>query len=242
MLGTVGEHTYRDSETYQLQAGHGGMGVSASKQYKRRGQSLKQALVELWTTTPELRDPRLLEDFYGLEVSLCTQNAQRIQLGRILGLDSMCQYLRSFRWTSDSSKQAYFDALKCFREDSDAPQNTWEGHNQYQDDFGRAVLICLKALEKTGINHKGQLNTFLSSEVTARPELISLELKEHSWIGLLKDDENSCCMAVVGDECLEFKHELGSVCGRYVHFGTINYSAPSLFVLSISPTPDTVPG
>ena len=214
MLGTVKEHTYKDSETYQLQAGHGGLSASASKQYKRWGQSLKQAFVELWTTTPELRDPRLLQDFYGLEVSLCTQNAQRIQLGRILGLGSMCQYLRTFTWTTDCAKKAYFDALKGFREDDDALQKTWERHDQYQEDFGRAVLVCLKALEKTGINHKGQLSALLSSEITARPELIAMESKEHSWIGLLKDSENSCCMAVIGDDCLEFKNNLGSTCGR----------------------------
>ena len=214
MLGTVKEHTYKDSETYQLQAGHGGMAVSASKQYKRRGQSLKQALVELWTTTPEVRDPRILQDFYGLEVSLCTQNAQRVQLGRILGLGSMCLYLESFRWKSDCAKQAYFNALKDIREDSDALQHLWQRHTQHQEDFGRAVLICLKALEKTGVNHKGQLSAFISSEVTARPELFAIEPKEHSWIGLLKDSESSCCMAVIGDECLGFKHEFGSTCDR----------------------------
>ena len=214
MLGTVQEHTYKDSETYQLQTGHSGVNISASKQYKRRGQSLKQAFVELWTTTPELRDPRLLEDFYGLEISLCTQNAQRVQLGRILGLGSMCRYLRSFTWKTGWAKQAYFDALEDFRVDSDALQHAWERHNDYQDDFGRAVLVCLKALEKTGINHKGQLSTFLCSEVTARPELIAMEPKEHNWIGLLKDSEINCCMAAIGDECLEFRHEFGSVCGR----------------------------
>ena len=214
MLGTMKEHIYKDSETYQLQAGHGGMAVSASKQYKRRGQSLKQALVELWTTTPEVRDPQILQDFYGLEVSLCTQNAQRVQLGRILGLGSMCQYLRSFRWQTDCAKQAYFNALRDFKEDSDALQHLWERHTQYQEDFGRAVLICLQALEKTGVNHEGQLNAFLSSEVTARPELIALDPKAHSWIGLLKDSERSCCMAVIGDECLGFKHELGATCDR----------------------------
>ena len=214
MLGTVKEHTYKDSETYQLQAGHGGITVGALKQYKRRGQSLKKALIELWVTTPEARDPRILQDFYGLEVSLCTQNAQRIQLGRILGLGSMCRYLNSFTWKTECAKRAYFDALRSFRDDSDALQHSWERHNQYQEDFGRAVLVCLKALEKTGINHKGQLSTFLSSTATARPEVIALEPKEHNWIGLLKDTESSCCMAVIGDECLEFRHENGAMCGR----------------------------
>ena len=106
MLGVVEEHTYKDSETYHLQFGHSGINAGIARQYKRRGQPLKQALVELWTTTPELRNPRLLQDYYGLEVSLCTQNAQRVQLGRILGFSSMCRYLSSFNWTTDCAKQA----------------------------------------------------------------------------------------------------------------------------------------
>lgn len=106
------------------------------------------------------------------------------------------------------------NALQCFRDDGDTLKQTWEKYHQYQKDFDRAVLVCLEALEKTGINHKGQLSTLLSSEVTARPELIAMEPKEHSWIGLLEDSESSCCMAVIGDECLEYRHNRGSVCGR----------------------------
>ena len=214
MLGVVQEHTYKDSETHQLQVGHSGINASAARQYKRRGQSLKQAFVELWTTTPEIRDPQRLQDYCGLEISLCTQNAQRVQLGRILGFSSMYKYLRSFSWTTDGAKQAYFDSLKRFREDGIALQQSWERHDQYREDFGLAVLVCLKALEKTGINHNGQLGVFLSSEVTARPELIAMEREEHDWIGILKDSEDSCCMALIGDECLEFRYRDGAKCGR----------------------------
>ena len=63
MLGAVEPHRYQDAEVFQLQAGHSGTTAGMSKQYKRRSQTLKQALVEVWTTTPVLRDPRLLRDF-----------------------------------------------------------------------------------------------------------------------------------------------------------------------------------
>lgn len=52
MLGTIKEHSYRDSKTYQLQVGHSGINAGKSMQYKRRSQSMKQALIELWTTIP----------------------------------------------------------------------------------------------------------------------------------------------------------------------------------------------
>ena len=212
MLGVVEQQTYQDSETYQLQVGHSGISASASRQYKRRGQFLKQALVELWTTTRELRGPGLLQDYYGIEISLCTQNAQRVQLGRILGFDSMRQHLGSFPWTSEKAKQEFFDALRRFREDSNALQQFWDMHPLYREDFGQAVRVCLEALEKTGINHRGQLGVFISSNVTARPELITIKPETHSWIGLLKDSEDSCSMTVIGDECLEFRHEDGAKC------------------------------
>ena len=93
-------------------------------------------------------------------------------------------------------------------------QQSWERHVQYRGDFGLAILVCLKVLEKTGVNHNGQLGVFLSSDVTARPELIGMEPKEHDWIGILKDSEDSCCMAVVGDECLGFRYKGGARCGR----------------------------
>jgi hypothetical protein len=78
MLGAVHKHKYRDSETYQFQVGYSDVNAIAARQYKQRVQSLKKAFVELWVMTPEIRDPQLFEDFYGLEVLPCTHNAQRI--------------------------------------------------------------------------------------------------------------------------------------------------------------------
>jgi tetratricopeptide (TPR) repeat protein len=213
MLGVVEEHKYRDSETYQLQVGHSGVNATVARQYKRRVQSLKMALVELWAMTPEIRDPQLLEDFYGLEVSMCTHNAQRVQLARVLGLKCMRQYLKTFMWKDDHRRTAFFEALQRFERNKNALRQLWQDFPEYRDEFGQAVMVCLKALEQTGINHNKELDVFLSSEVAARPELATLKAKEHSWIGLLKDSVDSCSMAVFGDDCLEFNHETGISCG-----------------------------
>jgi hypothetical protein len=215
ILGAAEAYTYKDSVMYQLQVGYNGPSVSTATQYKRVGvQSLKKAFVELWTMEPEIRDPLLLEDFYGLEVSLCTHNAQRVQLARILGLTCMREYLKTFSWRDDICREEYFNALKNFRENREALRQLWAFYPQYRDEFGKAIMLCLKALEKTGINHKNELDVFLSSEATPRPELATLKPREHSWIGLLKDSVDSCCMAVFGDHCLEFAHKDGTLCAR----------------------------
>jgi hypothetical protein len=166
---------------------------------------------------PEIRDPQLLEDFYGLEVSSCTHNAQRVQLARVLGLKCMRRHLRTFTWKDDYCKQAYFEALQGFGRDKEALRRLWKHHPQYRAEVGQAIMVCLKALEQTGINHNRELDVFLSSEATARPELATLKPKEHNWIGLLKDTVDSCCMAAFGEDCLEFEHEIGVTCGGRGH-------------------------
>jgi hypothetical protein len=73
VAGTMKPYLYNDSTTFELQAGYGGANATMARQYKRAlGQSLKNILVELWAMQPDMRDPELLNDLCGLEVSLCT--------------------------------------------------------------------------------------------------------------------------------------------------------------------------
>jgi hypothetical protein len=73
-------------------------------------------------------------------------------------------------------------------------------------------MVCLKALEQTDVNYNKKLDVFLSSQITARPELATLKLKKHSWIGLLKDIVNNYYITVFGDACLEFNYQTGVIC------------------------------
>lgn len=73
VAGTMKPYFYNDSATFGLQAGYGGANAAMARQYKRApGQSLKNVLVELWAMQTDMRDPELLNDLCGLEVSLCT--------------------------------------------------------------------------------------------------------------------------------------------------------------------------
>lgn len=195
--------------SYQLQVGYSGVNASAGIQYKKiPGRNLKGILVEQWAMFPDIRRPELLEDLYGLEVSMCTKNARRIQLSELLSRGCMRNLLQSFPWPSDDYREEYFKTLEtnCFAKlQSDAVFRTI---------FGEAVLISLCFLKETGVNHENQLLVFLSSPATPKPELAALALKEHSWIGLLRDSPGSCALAMFGDNCLEFKHEKGSSCGN----------------------------
>jgi hypothetical protein len=126
----------------------------------------------------------------------------------------MREYLKIFNWTEGNCEREYFEALNRFGESNDALRKLWKSFPQHRDELGKVILLCLKALGKTGVNHKGELDVFLSSAATPKPELATLIPKEHSWIGLLKDSVDSCCMVAFGDDCLEFDHPKGVSCER----------------------------
>jgi hypothetical protein len=88
-LGATKSYLFNDSTQFQLQVGYSGINGAITTQYKRvPGQSLKDVLIELWDK-PDIRNPELLIDLYGLEVSLCTRNARRVSLSHVLSLKCM---------------------------------------------------------------------------------------------------------------------------------------------------------
>jgi hypothetical protein len=208
ILGAARQYTYSDESQYQLQIGYSGVNASATKQYKRNaGQTLKKVLVELWTMEPGLRDPRILKDLHGVEVSLCTHNAQRVSLAYLLGLNCMRSLLADFNWKNEQYKTEHFETLK------DTSRQFRQSEVAFREQFEHAVMLCLKMLSKTGVDRKKNFSVFLSSTCTPKPEIATLVATEHSWIGLLKDTTTDCAMAAFGDQCLEFKHKETARCG-----------------------------
>lgn len=208
ILGAARPYSYSDGSQYQLQVGYSGVNASATKQYKRNaGQTLKKVLVELWTMEPGLRDPRILKDLHGVEVSLCTHNAQRVSLAYLLGLNCMRSLLADFNWKNEQYKTEHFETLK------DTSRQFRQSEVAFREQFEHAVMLCLKMLSKTGVDRKKNFSVFLSSTCTPKPEIATLVATEHSWIGLLKDTTTDCAMAAFGDQCLEFKHNAAATCG-----------------------------
>ena len=208
IVGASKPYHYNDSNQYQLQVGYGGVNASATRQYKRvPGQSLKKILIELWAMEPEIRDPKLLEDLHGVEISMCTYNAQRVSLAQILRLKCMHHLLRDFNWRDPDYRAEHFLTL----EDTLRPKRLLDA--QFKEKFDHAVMLGLKMLSKTGVDRQNNLRVFLSSICTPKPELATMVLKEYSWIALLKDTTTECAMAAFGDACLEFKYPDGVSCG-----------------------------
>ncbi|KAH6713884.1 hypothetical protein BKA61DRAFT_606729 [Leptodontidium sp. MPI-SDFR-AT-0119] len=209
IVGASKPYHYNDSNQYQLQVGYSGVNASATRQYKRvPGQSLKEVLVELWAMEPEIRDPTLLDDLHGVEISMCTSNAQRVSLAQILRFSCMQHLLRGFNWQDPGYRTEHFLTL----EDTLRPKRLLDP--LFKERFDYAAMLGLKMLSRTGVDRGNNLQVFLSSTCTPKPELATMVWREHNWIGLLKDTTTECAMVAFGDTCLEFKYHGGVCCGK----------------------------
>lgn len=202
-FGTRESSKYRDSETLQVQFGSFGIGTGYQRQYKRRSKvTWKAQLVEAWKMEPDRRTPEVLETWSGLEVSACSSNARRRRLLRILGSETMRNYLGNcqFEWSDEPCERAYFEALG-----SDNPQafyDLYRSHKEWRKDLGRAVSWCLEKLLNTGVNGDGSLVSFRC--IGPRQESMAvLDPIEHTWIPFLTDTPEKGTFAVSAEICLE---------------------------------------
>jgi hypothetical protein len=199
--------------------------------YKRRkGQNIKDTLVERWRNTKN-RNPGKLEAFYGVEVSLCTHNARRRRLLELLNSTTMRKYLKGMRkctqakteltpqiigihfdWISDECESAYFDSLSSRR----TFRKFWNTRRDWRQSAGEAISVCLDRLEFTGIDEdNGELrafwaDTFDKDEYSPTEEwLVKLIRKEHTWTRFLRDSPEALTMAVMDSKCLDFNDLAG---------------------------------
>jgi len=163
--------------------------------------TLKEALIGTWINEPICRNPQVIENWLGVEVSACTKNARRRRLRQILGSSVMKGYLEGikFEWHDPDCKSRYFQAVR-----SDEPlvfQKLYcDSDKQWRNDIGGAVAICFKAIMKTGLGSDSCLTAFWVSDSSFWTA--SFNQRDYSWIGMLKDTPTSSTVAIIADKCL----------------------------------------
>lgn len=210
--GTASPTKYLDGENWAVQGGFSVAGVSATathqRAYKRRaGQPLKAALVELWANEPDMRDFRILDMICGVRISWCTQHAQRVSLLDILRSDTMESYMERWKPFVDDkdAHTAYFKRIR--RKDFNASWIIQKGGPEQRKLIGDALLICLKALNRTGVVLEGDDEGRLQA-LWAPPEepekIVLISKRGHEWIGLLEDTVSNGSMVIFEPICLRF--------------------------------------
>jgi hypothetical protein len=150
--GTRLSHQEKGSQAFQVQASAAGFAtLGTTIEYKRtEGFNIKDALLQRWRNGA--RNVKYLEMWGGVEVSLCTKNARRIQLLHVLRSQALRRYLKtiSFQWIDRECETSYFEALKNRR----SFRKFWKEHPEWQKNIGNAVNECFMALEETGVDER----------------------------------------------------------------------------------------
>ncbi|KAL9629104.1 MAG: hypothetical protein Q9204_005467, partial [Flavoplaca sp. TL-2023a] len=148
----IADSAYRFINARQIGvvAGSHGLTIGANVIYKDKKETpLKQSLLDRWEFEPYTRDPRELESFWGLAVSLCTMNARRVRVTDLLGVESVIGLLTAFTWSDEvwdpveakfrsQIRDRYIDAVHSA--DPYALANIWEQNPAWRSELGSVLL------------------------------------------------------------------------------------------------------
>ena len=197
-----------DSQQSSLLLGSHGIQVGRNKTYKTvREEPLKKSLLAAWQNEPQYQDPRELENFWGVAVSLCTMNARRVRLVELLGESSVLSLLHRFQWTDerpDGRSDKRWNLFKALQSSNPrALCELWEKQPTWREELGKALVMCLRILFKTGYDeNRNEMNVFWLPSGSHSPKLVTLTPSDQKWVKFLKDTTYSVTVAVIIEDKL----------------------------------------
>lgn len=223
--------------TWSLSFQYSGLQIGAQKQMiLRHGITRKEMLVNKWTLSPSERNPEVLRLWCGLEVSLCTRNARRVQLFHILRSEHTAKLFQSRLWKHEAAATAFSEALS--QPDCSFLIALYNSRPEWREDIGSAIGSVLRSLSETGL----QGNVFQIYHYAGNhgddEQLVSLRPTQHSWTAVLNDSIYTATFAIVSHQCLSFPRETGpgQQCRSECH-GQPQKSSLQTFIEAVPDTP-----
>ena len=176
------------------------LGVTVSGTQKRIPETtLKQHILDSWTTMPSRRNPAVLNQYLGVEISHCTGNARRISLKTLMISEPMRPILERQvpHWHQTPWGEALNKALHS--PDKNDLVNVWNEHKSNRDEIADLVCCVLQVLNDTGWNEQKVFNSavLIDNEEWAVPVPSNL----NSWLVALKDTPLTSAYVITNDIC-----------------------------------------
>ncbi|KAM7216361.1 hypothetical protein V8F06_008283, partial [Rhypophila decipiens] len=176
-------------------------GVTVAGTQKRIPETtLKETILNKWLNNPERRNPHVLNQYLGVEISHCSGNARRIAVRAILTLTPMIQSLdRQFPdWRKTPWGVAFWSAISG--NDDSAIERVWQQFEKNRPQMGQIAAFALDVLGPTGLEESR--SRFSVGYLHHGQELsVDLEIGLNTWALLLKDNPSSASFAMVSDRC-----------------------------------------
>jgi hypothetical protein len=164
--------------------------------------TMKQFILDKWRFQPDMANPGILNNYYGVEISHCTGNARRVPLKAILLMDSVQDFLERQipMWKSSVWGSDFLKALQT--QSNEAIHTFWMTHVSCRAAVGQLVRSVLDVLNSTGKSELGLRAAFLHQN---RDIGVDIAEKGNEWSYLLKDSYLFATYAVINNTCLEYR-------------------------------------
>ena len=177
------------------------LGVTVSGTQKRIPQTtLKQHILDSWTTVPSRRNPAVLNQYLGVEISHCTGNARRISLKTLMISRPVWPILE--RQIPDWHHKPWGEALNkaLHSPDKNDIVNVWNQHESNRSDIADLVCCVLQVLNDTGLNEQKVFNSavLIDNEEWA----VSVPGNLNSWLVALEDTHLTSAYVLTNEICL----------------------------------------
>jgi hypothetical protein len=205
-LGTKQSATIKDAQNVQVGLNVHGAQVSYGETWKRRaGTTYKEAVLGAWVNEPHRRNPNIVRNTIGVEISACTRNARRQRLARVLGSQTLKNYLTLLlhdNWATSEAEQRYFEVLNGH--DINAFADLYLNRPDLREKLGQAVALSLEALLTTGLGDNKQLCALWVPDVSDAWVTL-FPFRNQRWVGMLADTIDSGSVAICTEKCLELR-------------------------------------
>ncbi|KAI4218325.1 MAG: hypothetical protein L6R36_009017, partial [Xanthoria steineri] len=176
------------------------MGVTMSGTQKLMPQTtLKQHVLDKWTTMPSQSNPAVLNQYLGVEISHCTGDARRISLKTLMISKPIRPILE--RQVPDWHRKPWGEALNKALHSSKREDivNVWKEHASNRNDIADLVCCALQVLDTTGWNEQEVFNSavLIDNEEWVVPVPSNL----NSWVVALKDTHLTSAYVITNEIC-----------------------------------------
>ncbi|KAL8858803.1 MAG: hypothetical protein Q9178_004720 [Gyalolechia marmorata] len=163
--------------------------------------TLKQHILDKWTTNPSRANPGILDQLLGVEISHCTGNARRISLRELLITKPILSILerQSPDWTEKQWGSDFAAALSS--DNGEDIFRVWKDHTAHRAEISDLVCCVLELLDSTGLDESGQFHSALFND--NKDLAIRVPTKLNDWSIALKDTHLTGAYVITNEICLE---------------------------------------
>lgn len=175
--------------------------------------TLKQHILDKWTTKPTRSNPAILNQYLGVEISHCTGNARRVSLKELMVSNSMWPVLQCQHpgWHETPWGTGLNTALHNL--EHGAIIKVWQEYPFQRSEMAELVCRMLELLDGTGWDERKVFSSAVLDNNQERAIQIPKEL--NTWLVAVQDTHLTSAYVITTETCIECEvaDHMTSLCG-----------------------------